>query len=108
MTLFSFAVSFSVPYLVFADEAGLGSKVGFIFGAIAALSLVFTYFCVPECKGKSLEQIDWLFSKKVPLRKFAQADVSGMLNDGALRLEDKLEDIEKEPPRTAHTETALK
>lgn len=86
----------------------MGSKVGFIFGSIAALSLIFTYFCVPECKGKTLEQIDWLFSKKVPLRKFGKADVSGILDEGATPLDDKLEDIEKEPPRTAHAETALK
>ncbi|CEN59436.1 hypothetical protein ASPCAL01886 [Aspergillus calidoustus] len=76
---FNFAVNFSVPYLVFPDEVGLGSKVGFIFGAVALLSLVFTYFCVPECKGKTLEQVDWLFNNGVRLRDFGKTDASGML-----------------------------
>ncbi|KAM5353707.1 hypothetical protein ACJ41O_000357 [Fusarium nematophilum] len=99
--LFNFAVNFSVPYLVFPDRVGLGSKVGFIFGAVAALSFVFTYFCVPECKGKSLEQIDWLFSKGVPLRDFGKADASGMLDEGARPLEGKFGDVEKEPSKVA-------
>ncbi|KAL3470021.1 general substrate transporter [Aspergillus californicus] len=79
---FNFAVNFSVPYLVFEDEVGLGSKVGFIFGAVALLSLVFTYFCVPECKGKTLEQVDWLFSNGVRLRDFGKTDASRMLDEG--------------------------
>ncbi|KAL4821862.1 general substrate transporter [Aspergillus spinulosporus] len=80
---FNFAVNFSVPYLVFEDEAGLESKVGFIFGAVALLSLVFTYFCVPECKGKTLEQVDWLFNNGVRLRDFGKTDGSKMLDQGA-------------------------
>lgn len=82
----SFAVNFSVPYLVLKTQVGLGSKVGFIFGAISLLSLVFTYFCVPECKGKTLEQVDWLFNNNVKLRHFGDTDASGML-DGSI-LED--------------------
>ncbi|KAL5581804.1 hypothetical protein UlMin_014246 [Ulmus minor] len=33
----------------------------FIFSAISSLSIVFVYKCVPETKGKSLEQIEQLF-----------------------------------------------
>ncbi|KAL4999750.1 general substrate transporter [Aspergillus recurvatus] len=80
---FNFAVNFSVPYLVFEDQVGLESKVGFIFGAVAFLSLVFTYFCIPECKGKTLEQVDWLFNNGVRLRDFGKADGSRMLDQGA-------------------------
>lgn len=79
----SFAVNFSVPYLVLKTEVGLGSKVGFIFGAISFLSLVFVYFCVPECKGKTLEQVDWLFNNSVKVRHFGVTDSSGML-DGSI------------------------
>jgi hypothetical protein len=56
--------------------------VGFIFGAVAFLSLIFTYFCVPECKGKTLEQVDWLFKNGVRLRDFGKTDASGMLGGG--------------------------
>jgi hypothetical protein len=80
--VFSFAVNFSVPYLVLKTQVGLGSRVGFIFGAISLLSLVFIYFSVPECKGKTLEQVDWLFNN-VKLCHFGDTDASGML-DGSI------------------------
>ncbi|KAK6930716.1 Major facilitator, sugar transporter-like [Dillenia turbinata] len=36
----------------------------FIFSAISALSVAFVYRLVPETKGKSLEQIEWLFQNE--------------------------------------------
>ncbi|TGJ82197.1 hypothetical protein E0Z10_g6576 [Xylaria hypoxylon] len=65
-----FVVSFSVPYLLNAPYANLGSKVGFIFGSTAFLAIFFSYFCIPECSGKSLEEIDELFLDGVPIKDF--------------------------------------
>lgn len=70
-----FAISFSIPYLLYEPYAALGSKVGFIFGATAVCTLLFTLLCVPECKGKSLDEIDQLFIQGTPLRKFGKATV---------------------------------
>jgi MFS transporter, SP family, sugar:H+ symporter len=61
---------FSVPYLLNKPYANLGSKVGFIYGSVAAVSLIFAYFFVPDCKGRSLEEIDELFASGIPNRKF--------------------------------------
>ena len=71
----SFTVSFSVPYML----AAMNSKVGFIFGPVAFLALVFTYFCVPECKGKTLEEIDLLFNSGVRQRDFGRTDATAMI-----------------------------
>ncbi|KAF5510567.1 High-affinity glucose transporter ght2 [Colletotrichum siamense] len=71
-----FTIAFTLPYLLNAPYANLGSKVGLIFGSIGFLSLVFVYLCVPECKGRTLEEIDTLFEMEVPLRKFQQMDLS--------------------------------
>ena len=71
-----FAVSFSIPYLLNEPYAGLGSKVGFIFGATAAGAVLFTWFSIPECSGKTLEEIDELFLEGVPIRKFGNTRVS--------------------------------
>jgi hypothetical protein len=68
--LVQFVISFCIPFLLYAPYANLGSKVGFIFGSFALLAIIFSYFSVPECKGKSLEEIDELFAQGVPLRKF--------------------------------------
>lgn len=37
---------------------------------MAFCTLIFTYFIVPECQGKSLEDIDIMFQERVPLRQF--------------------------------------
>ncbi|PCH03352.1 Major facilitator superfamily domain, general substrate transporter [Penicillium occitanis (nom. inval.)] len=78
-----FAVSFSLPYLLDAPYADLGSKVGFIFGSIAAVSVVFAFFCVPNVARRSLEDIDRLFASGIPIGKF-----------GSAKLDDSSEDIE--------------
>lgn len=42
-------------------------------------SIGFVYFCVPECKGKSLEQVEYLFNQGVPLRRFGKTDAREMM-----------------------------
>lgn len=64
---FSFVSNFIMPYCLEA----LSSKTGFVFGSVSVLSILFIYFCVPECRGKTLEQIDRMFQEGVPLRHFA-------------------------------------
>jgi MFS family permease len=77
----NFAVTFSIPYLLDDSYAGLHSKVGFIFGSIAVCACVFTYLCVPDCQGKSLEEVDRLFHEGVPVRKFKDYQLAAL--DGA-------------------------
>lgn len=66
----SFLVTFTLPYLMYEPYAALGPKVGFIFGSFAVLSIFFTWLCLPECKGLTLEEIEHLFDSGVPARKF--------------------------------------
>jgi hypothetical protein len=65
--------SFSTPYLLNAPYANLHSKVGFFFGALACCSFVFAYLCVPEMKGKSLEEINDMFQNGVAVRCFGKS-----------------------------------
>ena len=44
-----------------------------------ATALVFVYFCVPECKGKTLEQVDFLFNQGVPIRQFGKVNATEMM-----------------------------
>ncbi|RSM07177.1 hypothetical protein CDV31_008729 [Fusarium ambrosium] len=73
------AVAFSIPYLIDKSHAGLGSKVGFIFGTTAFMATLFSWFCIPECGGKTLEEIDELFVRGVPISKFRTAKVGSDL-----------------------------
>ncbi|KAI0334532.1 MFS monosaccharide transporter [Cubamyces sp. BRFM 1775] len=67
--LWNFGIGYATPYLVNTGpgNAGLGVKVFFIWGATCAGCLVFTYFCIPETKGLSLEQVDLLYQNSTPI-----------------------------------------
>lgn len=66
--LWNFGIGYATPYLVNDQpgSAGLGVKVFFIWGSTCFCCLVFTWFCVPETKGLSLEQIDDMFQEIYP------------------------------------------
>lgn len=66
----TFVTSFTLPYLLHYRYAGLGGKVGFIYGSICAIMAVLAYFFIPELKGRSLEEVDQLFASGESLRKF--------------------------------------
>ena len=54
------------PYMVDPDQGNLGSKVFFVWGCTCVLCLLFAYFCVPETKGLSLEQVDRMMEETTP------------------------------------------
>jgi len=70
--LWNFAIAYATPYLVNKQKgsAGLQSKVFFIWGSTCAACFVFTYFCIPETKGMSLEQIDEMYQEVMPLNSY--------------------------------------
>lgn len=74
-----FVVAFCIPYLLYAPYANLGSRVGFIFGSIAAATIVYAWFCLPECCNLSLEEIDYLFMQKTPLLEFGRMEHGNIL-----------------------------
>ncbi|EED23931.1 sugar transport protein, putative [Talaromyces stipitatus ATCC 10500] len=56
-----FVVSFTYSYLEDPDKANLGGKLGFIYGSIAFLALIFSILFVPETKNIELEEMDERF-----------------------------------------------
>ncbi|KAM0745051.1 hypothetical protein ACQRIT_000435 [Beauveria bassiana] len=66
----TFLTSFTMPYLINPGYAGLGGKVGFVYGSLCFAITVVAYLCMPEMKGRTLEEIDALFEAGVPLRHF--------------------------------------
>jgi sugar porter (SP) family MFS transporter len=76
--IWTFIVSFTLPYLLNAPYANLGPKVGFIYGALSFLGVIWVIFGMPETSNRALEELDELFEKCVPYRKFATYRVSGV------------------------------
>ncbi|RDW93464.1 uncharacterized protein DSM5745_00786 [Aspergillus mulundensis] len=58
------AMNFANPYMVNPDEGNLQGKVGFVFGALCAVACVWSFFYIPELKGRSIDEIDQLFHLK--------------------------------------------
>jgi hypothetical protein len=64
--------SFVLPYLFNPDKADLGGKVGFIFGGLAIPCFVFLWWYQPETAGRSYDELDEMFMKRVPARAFGR------------------------------------
>ncbi|KAJ5630398.1 uncharacterized protein N7484_010498 [Penicillium longicatenatum] len=62
--------SFVLPYMFNPNEANLGAKVTFIFGGLSVICLVYLWFFQPETAGRTYGELDEMFMKKVPSRKF--------------------------------------
>ncbi|RSL59605.1 hypothetical protein CEP51_013891 [Fusarium floridanum] len=62
--------SIAIPYLVNAEEAGLGPKAALIFLGLGGILGIVLFFIVPETKGKTYQELDELFEAGVPARKF--------------------------------------
>ncbi len=63
------------PYFMNPTEWNLKGYVGFVWGGTALLTFVWAYFRLPETKNRTFEEIDLLFAKKVPARKFSTYDL---------------------------------
>jgi len=74
--LWNWAIAYATPFLVNKGkgDADLGVKVFFIWGTTCVGCFVFTYFCIPETKGLSLEQVDILYQNTTPIKSAAYRD----------------------------------
>ena len=63
------------PYMLNPTAWGWGAKTGFFWAGICFLSLVWTYFRLPEPKGRTFAELDVLFECKVSARKFKTTEV---------------------------------
>ncbi|KAF2186573.1 general substrate transporter [Zopfia rhizophila CBS 207.26] len=64
--------SFVLPYLFNPDKLNLGAKVGFIFGGLSVICLAYLWIYQPETAGRTYEELDEMFMKSVPARKFKE------------------------------------
>ncbi|KAG8755415.1 hypothetical protein FRC14_004065 [Serendipita sp. 396] len=66
--LWNFGIGYATPYMVNEEYGNLGPKVFFVWGSTCLGCLLFTYFCIMETKGLSLEQIDILYQNTTPVK----------------------------------------
>ncbi|KAF7198503.1 Maltose permease MAL31 [Pseudocercospora fuligena] len=69
------------PYLINPTEANLKGKTAYFWFGTAFLACIWTYFRLPECRGRTYEELDVMFAQKVPARKFATWQVDAYDNE---------------------------
>lgn len=57
--------SFVVPRLANPDGLNLGARVAYIFAGTNIVALIFTYFCLPETKGRTFAEIQAMYDNNV-------------------------------------------
>jgi MFS transporter, SP family, general alpha glucoside:H+ symporter len=69
--------TFVLPYLFNTDEANLGGNIGWVFLGMGMIVFTIMFFFIPETKGRSFEDLDHLFEKRLPARAFKSYDLTG-------------------------------
>lgn len=62
------------PYFMNPNEWNLKGYTGFIWAATCFATFVWAFYRLPETKGRTYEELDWLFAKGTPTRQFSSAD----------------------------------
>jgi len=70
---FGWLIGFVSPYMINPDAGNLGAKVGFVFFGLGLPVSILFYFFIPETKGLSMDEIDYLFTTNTSCRRFQQA-----------------------------------
>jgi SP family general alpha glucoside:H+ symporter-like MFS transporter len=63
------------PYMLNPSAWNWKGKAGFFWAGMCFLCLVWTYFRLPEPKGRTYEELDLLFERRVSARKFTRTEV---------------------------------
>lgn len=63
------------PYMLNPGAWNWGNYAGFFWGGICFLCIIYTYFRVPEPRGRSFAELDLLFERGISARKFSTTQV---------------------------------
>lgn len=85
-------------YFMNPEAWDLKGYTGFVWGACAWLVFVWAYFRLPETKDRTFHELDILFAKQVPARKFATTQVDAFDEGDNNRLAQRYS-IAGQPPR---------
>lgn len=55
----------------------VASSTGYLFAGLGAVCIVLLWFFIPDFTGRSYAQLDELFLRKIPARKFASTECTG-------------------------------
>ncbi|TVY40616.1 Maltose permease [Lachnellula occidentalis] len=77
------------PYMLNPTAGDWKGKTGFTWGGFAFLFFIWTFFRLPETKGKTFEELDLLFAEHVGSRDFSKKHVYPYREDAVAQVETK-------------------
>ncbi|KAI4869218.1 general substrate transporter [Hypoxylon rubiginosum] len=96
---------FTAPYFINPEDLNWGAKYAYIWAGSNFCCLVFFYLCIPETKGRTLEEIDELFANRVSVRKFKNFETS-IVAEALKDVESRSPGAEKKLTTTEHIDEA--
>lgn len=72
------------PYMLNPSEGNWKGKTAFFWGGMSLLCFTWAFFRLPECKGRTYEELDILFENRIPARQFKQYVVNAYAGDQQL------------------------
>ena len=69
-TIFGMVMAVAIPYLINPDEVNARGKIGFFFGGLGLVGLVWCHYRIPETGGRTFEELDIMFERGVNTREF--------------------------------------
>lgn len=73
--LIDFFAKIIEPYFMNPMQLNLKGYTGFFWGITAFMTSVWTFFRLPETKGRTYEELDILFAKRVPANQFSSYNI---------------------------------
>jgi MFS transporter, SP family, general alpha glucoside:H+ symporter len=94
------------PYMLNPGAWNWGNYAGFLWAGICFLCIVYTYFRVPEPRGRSFAELDLLFERGIDARKFASTKVDVFGENVEINVINHYQAARQMSPEIAHLEKA--
>ncbi|CAK7203119.1 hypothetical protein SEUCBS139899_005848 [Sporothrix eucalyptigena] len=75
------------------ELTAIGPKTGYMFFGIGVISCVLIYLWIPDITGRSFSQLDELFERRIPARKFKDTVCTGVYGNEHQKPENKIESV---------------
>jgi len=69
--LINVACAVGIPYAINPDQGNLRGKLAFVFFGVSLPCLAWLFLALPETKGRTFEELDIMFQRRVPAKRFA-------------------------------------
>lgn len=68
---FGLLFNYTTPIMLANPGANWGLNIGYFWFGLTVLSFVVIFFFIPETKGRTYNELDELFERKIPARQFS-------------------------------------